>query len=135
MNKIGLLIGVVFSAAISGVLIWVVGKLGLGLEVDDICTAFIVGIAISVVGGLITWLLSFTTLKLGRGLLGAALNITLGAVVMLICDRFISGLTVNGLTGALLASIAIYAISWLLSLIPKRINQAAESKPANEPLP
>ena len=74
MNKIGLLIGVVFSAAISGVLIWVVGKLGLGLEVDSIVTAFIVGITISVVGGLITWLLSFTTLKLGRGLLGAVLK-------------------------------------------------------------
>jgi len=76
MNIIGLIIGVVFSAVISSVLIWIVGMLGLGLEVDGIAAAFIAGTAIAVVGGVSPWLLSLMKLKLGSGLLGAILNIT-----------------------------------------------------------
>ena len=135
VNIIGLIIGVVFAAVISGILIWVVGTLGLGLEVDNIGAAFIAGAAIAVVGGVITWLLSLVNIKAGGGILGAILNILLGAVVLLISDRFIAGLTVNGFTGALVASIAIGAISWLLSMVLGRINQAATSEQDKELMP
>ena len=135
VNIIGLIIGVVFAAVISGILIWVVGTLGLGLEVDNIGAAFIAGAAIAVVGGVITWLLSLVNIKAGGGLQGTILNILLGAVVLLISDRFIAGLTVNGFTGALVASIAIGAISWLLSMVLGRINQAATSEQDKELMP
>ena len=124
-----------FAALISGVLIWVVGTLGLGLEVDNLGAAFIAGAASAVVGGVITWLLSLVNIKAGGGLQGTILNILLGAVVLLISDRFIAGLTVNGFTGALVASIAIGAISWLLSMVLGRINQAATSEQDKELMP
>ena len=125
MNPIGLIIGILFSAAISSILIWVAGMLGLGLEVDGFGPALIAGIAIALVGGVITWLMSLREIKIGNEIVRFIINALMGAVVLLICARFIPGLTVDGFAGALLAAVAIGAISWLLSLPLKRINQAA----------
>jgi len=125
MNPVGLIIGILFSAAISSILIWVVGMLGLGLEVDGFGPALIAGIAIALVGGVITWLMSLREIKIGNEIVRFIINALMGAVVLLICARFIPGLTVDGFAGALLAAVAIGAISWLLSLPLKRINQAA----------
>ena len=125
MNPVGLIIGILFSAAISSILIWVAGMLGLGLEVDGFGPALIAGIAIALVGGVITWLMSLREIKIGNEIVRFIINALMGAVVLLICARFIPGLTVDGFAGALLAAVAIGAISWLLSLPLKRINQAA----------
>jgi uncharacterized membrane protein YvlD (DUF360 family) len=124
-NIIGLAIGVLLTAIFSGILIWVVGLLGLGLEVDGLGPALIAGIAIALVGGAITWVLLALGIRISSGLLRAAINIVLGAVVLLICGQLLPGLTVNGFAGALVASIAIGVIAWVLSLIPRRINRAA----------
>ncbi len=128
INITGLIIGVVLAGVMSGILIWIVSFLGLGLTVNGIGVAFLAGFAIAVVGGVISWLLSLVNLKLGAGILGAVLNILLGAVVLVIGGKFIPGLTVDGWGGALLASVAIYAISWLLSLGLKQMNKKAEDK-------
>jgi uncharacterized membrane protein YvlD (DUF360 family) len=128
VNPVGLLVGVLFAALISGVLIWVVSLLGLGVEVTGLGPAFIAGIAIAVVGGVVTWLLGLLKLKVGGGGLGAILNILLGAIVLVLCGQFVPGLTVNGFQGALIASIAIYAISWLLSFLPRSINKTVASQ-------
>lgn len=58
MNITGLIIGIIISGSISGVLIWLVSLLGLGLQVDGLGPAFIAGFAIAAVGGVITWPLS-----------------------------------------------------------------------------
>jgi putative membrane protein len=125
MNTIGLVIGVLFSAVISGVLIWVAGKLGLGLEVVGLGPAFIGGFAIALVGGVITWLLSVRDIRISSGLLRCIVNALVGAVVLLISARFLPGLTVNGFIGALVAAVAIGVIVLLLSLPLRRINQKA----------
>ena len=124
-NITGLVIAVLLTALLSSILIWVVGMLGLGLEVDGFGPALIAGIAIALVGGMITWLMSLREIKIGSEIVRFIINAFMGAVVLLICARFIPGLTVDGFAGALLASIAIGAISWLLSLPLKRINRAA----------
>jgi uncharacterized membrane protein YvlD (DUF360 family) len=124
-NVIGLAIGVLLTVIFSSILIWVVGPLGLGLEVDGFGPALIAGIAIALVGGVVTWALITLGIKISNELRRAAVNVLLGAVVLLICDRFLAGLTVNGFAGALVASLAIGVIAWLLSLIPQRINRAA----------
>ena len=117
MNLVGLIIGIVISAVVTGILIWIVSKIGLGLEVDGFGAAFIAGIAIAVVGGVITWLLSALGITIGGGLLGAVVNLLVGAVVLLISDRFVPGMRVKGFTGALVAALAIGVIAWLISLL------------------
>ena len=93
INIRGLIIVVFFSTVISGILIWIVGLLSLGLTVDDIGAASLAGLAVAVTGGVISWLLNLGNLKLGAGVLGAILNILLGAVVLVIGGKLIPGLT------------------------------------------
>lgn len=124
-NIIGLAIGVLLTAVLSSILIWVVGLFGLGLKVDGFGPALIAGVAIALVGAAISWVLLALGIKISSELLRAAVNIILGAVVLLACDRLLSGLTVNGFVGALLASTAIAVIAWLLSLVLRRMNQPA----------
>ena len=56
-------------------------------------------------------------ITIGGGLLGAIVNLLVGAVVLLISDRFVPGMRVKGFTGALVAALAIGVIAWLISLL------------------
>ncbi len=114
---LGLLIGVVIGALIAGFVIWIVGKLGLGLEVDGFGSAFVAAIVIAIVGGIITWLLSLVGIEIGSGWIGGIIHLVISAVVLMISDRFLPGLKVAGFVGALVAAIAIGVVYWLLGLV------------------
>ena len=114
MGIVGLLIGIVIGALISGLVIWIVSKLGLGLEVDGFGAAFIAAIIIAIVGGIINWLLVVLGISVGGGWLGAIIHLIIAAAVLLISDRILKGLRVAGFVGALIAAIAIGAVYWLL---------------------
>ncbi len=114
MSLIGILIGVVIGALISGFVIWIVSKLGLGLEVDGFGSAFIAAIIIAVVGGVISWLLSALGITIGGGWLGAIIQLIVAAVVLMVSDRLLKGMRVAGFTGALIAAIAIGVVYWLI---------------------
>lgn len=114
---LALLIGIVIGGLISGFVIWIVGKLGLGLEVDGFGSAFIAAIVIAIVGGIVAWLLSLLGIEIGGGLIGGIIHLIISAVVLMISDRFLSGLRVAGFTGALIAAIAIGVVYWLLGLV------------------
>jgi uncharacterized membrane protein YvlD (DUF360 family) len=128
MNPVGLVTGIAFSAALSGVMIWLVSLLGLGLKVDGIVPAFVAGIAIALMGGLITWLLGRLKLSIPNGLLRFVVNALLGAVVLFFGASLIPGLTVNGFAGALLAALAIGVMSWILSIPLRRVNKRAAAQ-------
>jgi putative membrane protein len=53
--------------------------------------------------------------------LGGIINIIVAAIVLMISDRFLSGMQVNGFIGAIIAAIAIgvvaFIIAWLLGLL------------------
>jgi putative membrane protein len=102
---------------ISGFVIWIVGKLGLGLEVSGFGAAFIAAIIIAVVGGLINWLLGALHITIGGGCLGGIINLIVAAIVLLISGRIVPGLKVKGFLGAMVAAIAIGVVAWLLSLL------------------
>ena len=56
INIGGLILGILFSAMISGILIWIAGLLS--LAVDGIGAACLAGLAIAVTEGVISWLLN-----------------------------------------------------------------------------
>ena len=115
MTIVTLLIGVVIGALISGLIIWIVSKLGLGLEVDGFGSAFIAAIIIAVVGGVINWLLGVLGISIGGGWIGAIIHLIIAAIVLMISDRILKGMRVAGFVGALIAAIAIGAFYWLLA--------------------
>ena len=117
MNIVGLIIGILIGALFGGLIIWIVGKLGLGMEVSGFGPAFIAAIVIAVVGGLISWLLGFLGITLGGGWLGAIINLVIAAIVLMVAGNFVKGLTVKGFTGALVAAIAIGVVSWLITWV------------------
>ena len=115
MVIVGAIIGILIGALFSGLIIWIVGKLGLGLEVTGFGAAFIAAIVIAVVGWVINWLLGLLGLTFGPGLLDAIIHLVVAAVVLLVSGNFVSGLKVKGFTGALVAAIAIAAVAWLIA--------------------
>ena len=114
---VGIVIGILIAALFASVIIWVVGKLGLGLEVSGWGAAFKAGIAIAVIGGLLNWVLASLGITIGGGLLGAIVHLIIAAVVIQSAGSLVSGLDVKGFSGALVAAIAIGAMTWLISLI------------------
>lgn len=114
---VSLLIGAVIGGLIAGFVIWVVGRLGLGMEVDGFGSAFIAAFVIAIVGAIVAWLLSVIGIEIGGGLIGGIIHLVISAIVLMISDRFLSGLRVAGFGGALIASIAIGAVYWLLGLV------------------
>lgn len=115
MTIIGLIIGILIGALFSGLIIWIVGKLGWGLEVDGFGPAFITAIVIAILNGLVTWLLGVLGLTIGVGILGALIQLVIAALVLLAAGNFVSGLRVKGFTGALIAALAIAFVSWLIA--------------------
>ncbi len=115
---IGLLIGTVVVGLVGGVLVWIVSSLGWGLHVDGFGAAFISAIVIAVVSNVVIWLLgSLGLLVANVGLFGALINLIVSAVILLIADRFVAGLQVNGFGGAIIAALGFGVLQWLADLI------------------
>jgi putative membrane protein len=117
MNILGIIVGILIGALVTGLIIWIVGKLGLGLEVDGFGPAYIAAIVIAVVSGIILWLLGLLGITISSGLVGAIVHLIIAAVVLMISGRIVRGLRVKGFGGALVGAIAIGAVGWLITLL------------------
>lgn len=115
MTIIGVIIGILIGALFTGLIIWIVGKLGLGLEVSGFGPAFVAAIVIAILNGLVAWLLSALNLTIGGGIVGAIIHLVIAAVVLMAAGNFVKGLVVKGFTGAVVAALAIAAVGWLIS--------------------
>ena len=114
------------AGLISGFVIWIVGKPGLGLEGSGFGAAFIAGIIIAVVGALFRWLI---TLLVGAptdmgGFLSAIVHVIDAAIVLWISSRTYPGLKIKGFGGALVAAIAIGVVAWLIGLVLRTVGLA-----------
>ena len=115
MEFINMIIGILLWAVGAGLVIWIVGKMGLGLTVDGFVPAMIAAIAIAVVAGLITWGLGLFGITLGgTGIMGAIVSLVVAAVVLLLADKFVPGMQVKGFGGEIIAAIAIGVVNWLI---------------------
>jgi putative membrane protein len=100
---------------VSAIVIFIVGRLNLGLSVSGFGAAIISALVIAIVGSIVLWLLSALGLTIGGGLLGAIIYIIVAAIILMVSDRFVPGMKVNGFTGAVVAAIAIGVVAWILA--------------------
>ena len=114
-SLIGAVIGLVISTIISGLLIWIVGKLGLGIEVDGFGPAFLTGFVIALLWLLATWLWNLIGFTPAGGITGAITHLLLTAGFLYAIRNSISGLKVKGFSGAVIAAAAIAIITWLVN--------------------
>ena len=118
---LGAILTLLVIGVTSGLIIWIVSKLGLGLEVDGFGSAFIAAIVIAIVAAGVHWVTNSIGLTGSGNWLAVIVNIIVAAVILLIADKLLAGLKVAGFVGALVAAIAIGVISgifaWMLSFV------------------
>jgi len=109
---IGAVIGIVIGAVISGALIWLVGKLNVGLTVKNFGWAMLAGVLISILSGIIKSVVpEFGSVG------GFVIDLVISALVILASGKILKGLTVDGFKGALFAAMAIAVIGFLVALL------------------
>ena len=109
---VGLVLGVLIAAVVSGVIIWLVGKLNIGLTVKNFGWAMLAGLLI----GILTNIASSVVRDFG-GAVGFVVQLVVSALVILACGKMLSGLTVDGFKGAFFAAMAIAIIGFLITLL------------------
>ena len=115
---IGTLLAFALIWAVGAVVLMIVGRLNLGLTVDGFGSAFIASAVISIVAAIITWLIGLIGIRVGNPtLIGALVSLIVAAVVLLVSDRFVKGMKVNGFVGAIIAAISYGVIAWLLQWV------------------
>jgi uncharacterized membrane protein YvlD (DUF360 family) len=113
MSSMGILVGVLVSAVFTGFFIWLIARISSLMEVSGFGPAYIAGIVIAVLNGLVKWLLG-STLG-GNG--SALINWIISAIILLIAGRVVKGLKVNGFGSALLAAAVIALFDWLVTWV------------------
>ena len=109
-----LLIDLIILILVAAVVIWVVSKLNLGLSVDGYGSAIIAAIVIAIVNAIVFWLLGLLGITIGVGFLGFVVLLIIAAVVLILSDKILPGMKVDGFLGAIIAAIAIVVVNWLL---------------------
>lgn len=116
----GTLMSALIYLVVSAVVILIVGKLNLGLTVKSFGSAIMAALVIALVAGLVVWGIGFFGITLTGGLLAAIVNLIVAALVLMIADKFLSGMEVHGFMGAIIAALSIgvvgWAVTWALSL-------------------
>lgn len=107
------ILGTIMVFLAAALVIWIVGRLNLGMTVDGFMPAIIAAVVIAIVSAIATWLLNLLGIG-GGGWLGAIISLVVSALVLLVSDRFVPGMRVNGFVGAIVAAIAIGVVTWLL---------------------
>lgn len=105
----------VVAVVVAAVVLMIVSRLNLGLSVSGFVPAVIAAVVIAVVGAVVLWLLGLFGLTIGGGFIGTLVYLVVAAIILMISDKFVSGMKVNGFMGAVVAAIAIAVVYWLVS--------------------
>jgi uncharacterized membrane protein YvlD (DUF360 family) len=111
-----ILIVIAVATIVNGLIIWAVSSLNLGLWVRGFLIALVVGIVIAIVGTVVRLVLSAIGVPNLGGITGFVERLIICAVGLMLADKLLSGLTVHGFKGVIVASLAIGVILWVLEL-------------------
>ena len=109
---IGLVIGILISAIVSGVIIWLVGKLNVGLSVDSFGWAMLAGLFIGAISNLLNRMLPGM-----NEIVTAIVHLVISALVIMLAGKLFSGVKVDGFKGALIAAVAIAVVGFVLAIV------------------
>jgi len=101
------IVGILLLLVITAVVLMIVNRFKIGVEVDGFGSAFIAAVVIAIVGGGIVWLLNILGINLLGGVVGMIAVLIVVAIVLMIADRFVSGLHVSSFGGAFISAIVV----------------------------
>ena len=119
MSFVGIVLGTLVGAVFSGLIIYFVGRMGWGIEVDGFRAAFLAAIIIVVLSAVVQFIWSLVGYEAPAGLPGAIINAVVTALFLQFAGDRLAGLRVKGFSGALIAALSIgavvYLLGWLIS--------------------
>jgi putative membrane protein len=121
MNFVALLVGGLLAAVVSAFVIWLVGKLGLGMEVDGFGAAFLAALLMAVFTAIINGVLGMLNIEPHRVWLSVLVHVVTSIVALILAGAVVKGLRVKGFLGGFLAVVGMSAVgvllNWLVQLI------------------
>jgi putative membrane protein len=110
-----LVVAALVGALINALLIWVIGKLGVGMEVDGFGPAFLTAILMAVFTVIIHFVWNLLNFSPGAGWSGFVTNLVASAAALLTAGGIVKGLRVKGFVGALVAVLGMAGVGWLVN--------------------
>jgi putative membrane protein len=114
MNIAALLLGTLLGAIVAAILIWIVGKLGLGMQVDGFGPALLTGLLYGVLSAVIHLLLGLVNFA-PVGFWFFLTNLAISTVALLLAAQVVKGVRVGGFLGALIAVLGMAGLTWLFN--------------------
>lgn len=113
----GEILSLIVVILLNALVLWIVGKLGLGMSVAGFAPAIVAAIVIALVSWVVLWLLGALGMNMSGGWWGALVSLIVSAVILMISGSLLPGFAVDGFVGALVAAIAIAIVAWLVNLV------------------
>jgi putative membrane protein len=115
----GIIVGLIISTLLNSIIIWIVAKLGLGIELKNFGTAILAAFLSALIGIGLSKISTQLFGASGGTIGGIILHILGSALVLLLVSKLLSGMKTKGFLGAILAAISIGVLYYLISLILK----------------
>lgn len=96
--------------------LFIVSRLNLGLQIDGLTTTLIAALVLGLLNAFVRPILAFLSLPITILTLGL-FALVLNALMILLMGALVNGVHVNGFLGALIASIVLSILTWLISAI------------------
>lgn len=113
----GEIVSLIVVILLNALVIWIVGKLGLGMTVAGFVPAIVAAVAIAVISWVVLWLLGLLDIQMSGGWWGAIVSLVVAAVVLMLAGSALPGFSVSGFVGALVAAVAMGVVAWLVNLV------------------
>jgi putative membrane protein len=112
---IGAAIGIGLGTVVYAILLWIVGKLGLGVTVKGFPSALLAGLLVAIGGAIAAWLGTQLDAPAAEGLTGAVSHLIIATGVLKALGSGLSGIEVRGWGAAFLGALAIAALGWVIN--------------------
>ena len=106
----------VVTALITAAALFIISRFNLGLQIPDLGTTLIAAIVLGLLNAFVKPILVFLTIPINILTLGL-FTFVLNALMIMLMAAIVKGVHVNGFLGALIASVVLSVLTWLISQI------------------
>lgn len=96
--------------------LFIISRLNLGLQIDSLTTTLIAALVLGLLNAFVRPVLAFLSLPITILTLGL-FALVLNALMIMLMGALVKGVHVSGFMGALIASIVLSILTWLISAI------------------
>jgi putative membrane protein len=111
-----MLVGFLVTWLITALSLYIISRLRLGLEIQDAGTALIAALVLGLLNAVVRPILGFLSLPITIITLGL-FALVLNALMLMLMAAIVKGVRVQGFIGALVSSVLLSILTWLISAV------------------